>query len=93
MTHQQRHERQLFWPTKSKSELLCELHKTVQPAMQSLAKWSRSAYIQQKSVQPSGILFGQQQRWLASHRGEGRNNRDEGPTLDDIGSTMLNKIK
>jgi hypothetical protein len=61
--------------------------------MQSLAKWSRSVYIQQKCVQPSGILFGQQQRGLASHRGGGRDNRDEDPTLGDLGSTMLNKIK
>ncbi|KAL0022987.1 hypothetical protein WJX79_003180 [Trebouxia sp. C0005] len=63
--------------------------------MQSLAKWSRSAYIQQKRVQPSGSLFGQQQRWLASHpgRGNGRNNRDEAPTLGDMGSTLLNRIK
>ncbi|DBA85873.1 TPA: hypothetical protein ACH3X1_005423 [Trebouxia sp. C0004] len=60
--------------------------------MQSLAKWSRSVYIQQKCMQPSGILLGQQ-RWLASHRGGGRNNRDDDPTLGDIGSTMLNKIK
>ncbi|KAL0031215.1 hypothetical protein WJX77_009815 [Trebouxia sp. C0004] len=43
-------------------------------------------------MQPSGILLGQQ-RWLASHRGGGRNNRDDDPTLGDIGSTMLNKIK
>lgn len=73
--------------------------------MQNVFRWSRYAYAQQQVLRigPSEALSSrcilynaykqQQQRCLAHYGGDNRRQNDKDPTLGEVGSELVSKVK